>query len=169
MFIITLLTNGAFCGIICTVKWNTLDDGLLSSSRFLVLLDKPLPSPFCGGLYGNQSVVGAIPTIPTRILILKGEAKMARKPMVTRSFKATDCSVLCLDIETKETKTITTTIYGNFDKREKLEAAIKKQVETPTVKAVTITIGDVYEQLLGMDEDSFIQSAEKLPPRNTNL
>lgn len=94
---------------------------------------------------------------------------MARKPMVTRSFKATDCSVLCLDIETKETRTITVTIYGNFNKREKLEAAIKKMVETPTVKAVTISIGTVYDQLLGMDEETFIQSAEKLPPRNTNL
>lgn len=94
---------------------------------------------------------------------------MARKPMVTRSFKATDCSVLCLDIETKETRTITTTIYGNFHKQEKLEAAIKKQVETPTLKAVTISVGTAYEQLLGMDEDSFIESAVKLPPRNTNL
>lgn len=94
---------------------------------------------------------------------------MARKPMVTRSFKATDCSVLTLDIETKESRTITTTIYGNFNKPEKLEAAVKKQIETPTVKVVTIGVGTVYEQLLGMDEETFIQSAEKLPPRNTNL
>lgn len=93
---------------------------------------------------------------------------MARKPMVTRSFKAVDCNVLCMNIETKQSETLSLTLYGNYRSEEKLKEAVRKKVETPVLKVVTVGASDTYEQLLGMSEEKFITEAEKLPPR-TNL
>lgn len=94
---------------------------------------------------------------------------MARKPMVTRSFKAVDCNVLCLDIQTKETIDKSVTLYGNYRSDEKIKDAVRKMIETPTVKVVAVSTSDTYEQLLGMSEEKFISAAEKLPPRTTNI
>lgn len=87
---------------------------------------------------------------------------MARKPMVTRTFKAVDCNVLCLNIETKETVEETVTLYGHYPTEDKLLKAVKKRIETPSIRVVTISASDTYEQLLGQDEEYFIENAEIL-------
>lgn len=94
---------------------------------------------------------------------------MARKPMVTRSFKAVDCNVLCLNIETKETVEKSITLYGHYPTEDKLRKAVKKKLETPSIRVVEISTSDTYEQLLGQDEEKFIENAEILPPRTTNI
>lgn len=94
---------------------------------------------------------------------------MARKPMVTRSFKAVDCNVLFLNIETKETGEASITMYGHFSTEEKLRKAVKKKLETPSIRVVEISSSETYDQLLGMSEEKFIESAEILPPRTTNI
>lgn len=94
---------------------------------------------------------------------------MARKPVVTRTFKAVDCNVLCLNIETKETEEVSLTMYGHFPSEDKLRKAVKKKLETPSIRVVEISSSDTYGQLLEMDEEKFIESAEKIPPRNARL
>lgn len=94
---------------------------------------------------------------------------MARKPVVTRTFKAVDCNVLCLNIETKETTEASLTMYGHFPSEEKLRKAVKKKLETPSIRVVEISTSDTYDQLLEMDEEEFIKSAKPVPPRTTNI
>ena len=94
---------------------------------------------------------------------------MPRKPMVTRSFKAVDCHVLCLNIETKETDDVSLTLYGHFSSEEKLRKAVRQKLETPSIRVVEVSASDTYEQLLGMSEEKFIENAQILPPRTTNI
>lgn len=90
---------------------------------------------------------------------------MPRKPMVTRTFRAVDCRVLCLDIETKETSEQEITVYGHYRSDAQIRDAARRQVETDTLRVVSVSLGDTYEQLLAMDEPEFIKLAHKIPPR----
>lgn len=93
---------------------------------------------------------------------------MARKPMVTRNEKATVCTVLCMNTETKQAETHNLTVYGNFKTDKSLNEAVKEILEDDNVKVVTVKAENQYLQLFGMDIKEFIKMAVKLPPRNAN-
>ena len=89
---------------------------------------------------------------------------MARKPMVTRTITTVTIEVLCLDIETTETKYLTITVTGTVSESNYLRIA-KRELETETLKCVHIH--NVYKEthLYGMEEIDFINNATILPPR----
>lgn len=89
---------------------------------------------------------------------------MARKPMVTRTITTVAIEVLCLDIETTETKYLTFTVTGTVRENEYLKLA-KKELETETLKCVHIHDAHESTYLYGMDEIDFINNATILPPR----
>ena len=89
---------------------------------------------------------------------------MARKPMVTRTITTVTLEVLCLDIETTETKYLTTTVTGTLNESNYLRIA-KERLETETLKCVHIHNVFKETHLYGMEEIDFITHAKILPPR----
>lgn len=96
---------------------------------------------------------------------MKGETKMARVPMVTRTITATKITALCLNIETAEPFNKTVTLSGTFKDGKTMMKAAEKLLNTETEKAVHIVSSEEIETLYGMTEQEFIQKAQVLPPR----
>lgn len=92
---------------------------------------------------------------------------MARKPMVTRTIKTTEVTVLCLNIETAEPFNKTVTVPRTHKDDKKLLDIVKGMVETDTEKVVHIVDKQVSNVLYGMTEEKFISEAEILPDRET--
>lgn len=95
---------------------------------------------------------------------------MARERMVTRTIVTTDVSVLCVNIESSEVKTITFVLSATEVKDEKkmLSSAqyLLDEIEgNKTWKAVAVKDCKEQETLYGMTEQDFIKYAKVLPPR----
>ena len=71
---------------------------------------------------------------------------------------------MTLNIETAEVRKVEYRVpsYGGTKKD---IAWVKSQLETDTVKVVTITVIGTEDNLYSMPESLFIQLADKLPPR----
>lgn len=93
---------------------------------------------------------------------------MARIPQVTRTITTTKASVLCLDLETKQTVTISVTIPRTYKDEAAILKAVKATIETETLKAVHIVDTSVEETLYGMTEAEFIANATPLPARGSH-
>lgn len=91
---------------------------------------------------------------------------MARVRKVTRSISSTKVVVMCVDTETAKVDNYEVEIAGFFSDEKKLMKAITKEVETATLKPVSIVSKEVIETLYGMDEQKFMEMAEPLPPRD---
>lgn len=89
----------------------------------------------------------------------------ARK--VTRTFKATEATIMVVEIETAEVCTVTIKLPHEF----KNDAEIMKHIEknhgllNDGLKAVAVVDYIVTEQLYAMDEQKFIENAEVIPDR----
>lgn len=92
---------------------------------------------------------------------------MARTPMITRTLTATECEVLCVDVEAGDTIIENVTVPRTFKNDEALMKALKPLVETEQIKPVHIQKKTVTETLYGMTESDFIAHASVLPPRAT--
>lgn len=94
---------------------------------------------------------------------------MARVSMVTRTISTTVVTVLCVDTQTAEATNATYNISGTYPDdakgNKKLLEAVKKAYETDTNKIVSIVDKQVKEDLYGMTEQKFLETAEILPPR----
>lgn len=90
---------------------------------------------------------------------------MARKPMITRTILSTKVNVMCLNIETGEPFNTDVVIPRTYKDEKKLFKAVEQVINKENVKAVHITHTEVEQNLYGMTEQQFIESAEKLPPR----
>ena len=94
---------------------------------------------------------------------------MARARMVTRTVSKTVVVVLCVDTLTAEPKNAIYDISGVYPDdakgNKKLLETIRKNYETETFKIVSIVSKEVKEDLYGMSEQKFIETAEILPPR----
>ena len=92
-----------------------------------------------------------------------------KEAKITRTFKTTKVSVLCLDVETAEAVNVDLVLpstYENEDKAMKaVKVAMKAENYPDTIKPVSIADSDVVEELYGMDASVFLANAEKLPPR----
>lgn len=91
---------------------------------------------------------------------------MARSRKVTRTISSTKVIVMCVDTQTAVVDNHEVTIAGVYSDEKKLMKAVTKEVETETLKPVSIVSTEVIETLYGMDEQKFIEMAEVLPPRD---
>lgn len=89
---------------------------------------------------------------------------MARIPMITRTVVTTVAKILCVNTTTEETETKVVEIPRTYtDDKKLLNTA--KEVLDPTIIPVKVISTEIKETLYGMTEQSFIELAEKLPPR----
>ena len=97
---------------------------------------------------------------------------MARAPQVTRTIQTTHCNVMCLDVVAGEPCNREVILPRTYKDENAMLKAVKKVVETDTLKAVHVVSSCVQETLYGMSEQDFISNATILPPRkdytNTN-
>lgn len=83
---------------------------------------------------------------------------MARKRVVSRTFKITTCDVLCMDLIGKESVQIKCSVAGHYKEGdEKLLKAVQKAADTDVLKAVAIISATQSEEKRSMDENKFIQ------------
>ena len=89
---------------------------------------------------------------------------MARERTVTRTITANNLEAMTENIETAEVRKVEYRVpsYGGTPKD---LAWVKSQLETDTVKVVTITVIGTEDNLYSMPESLFILLADKLPPR----
>ena len=90
---------------------------------------------------------------------------MARAPQVTRTIQTTHCTVLCMDTENREPVNKDVVLPRTYKDENAMLKAVKKVVETDTIKAVQVVAHKVEETLYGMSEQDFIEHATILPPR----
>lgn len=90
---------------------------------------------------------------------------MARARKVTRTISSTKVVVMCVDTETAEVDNYDVEIAGVYSDEKKLMKAVTNEVETATLKPVSIVSKEVVETLYGMDEQKFMEMAEVLPLR----
>lgn len=90
---------------------------------------------------------------------------MARARKVTRTIYSTKVIVMCVDTETATVNNYEVEIAGVYSDEKKLMKAVTEEVETATLKPVSIVSKEVVETLYGMDEQKFIEMAKVLPPR----
>lgn len=90
---------------------------------------------------------------------------MARARKVTRTIASTKVVVMCVNTETAVVENHEVTIAGVYTDEKKLMKAVTKEVETATLKPVSVVSTEVIETLYGMDEQKFIETAEVLSPR----
>ena len=90
---------------------------------------------------------------------------MARKPMVTRTFKTTKVVALCMDVVNCEPVNKEATLPRTYADEKKLMKATKDAIETDEIKVVQIVSKEEIETLYGMEEQDFINNAEILPAR----
>lgn len=91
---------------------------------------------------------------------------MARTRKVTRTISSTKVIVMCVDTQTAVVDNHEVTIAGVYSDEKKLMKAVSKEVETATLKPVSIVSKEVVVTLYGMDEQKFIEMAEVSPPRD---
>lgn len=91
---------------------------------------------------------------------------MARVRKVTRTIPSTKAIVMCVNTETAVVENYEVEIVGVYSDDKKLMKAVTKEVETETIKPVSIVSKEVVETLYGMDEQKFMEMAEVLPTRD---
>lgn len=91
---------------------------------------------------------------------------MARARKVTRTISSTKVVIMCVDTETAKVNNYEVEIAGVYPDEKKLMKAVTKEVETATLKPVSIVSKETVETLYGMDEQMFMEMAEALPPRD---
>lgn len=91
---------------------------------------------------------------------------MSRARKITRTISSTKVVVMCVDTETAKVDNYDVEIAGVYSDEKKLMKAVTKEVETVTLKPVSIISKEVVETLYGMDEQKFMEMAEVLPPRD---
>lgn len=87
---------------------------------------------------------------------------------ITRTVTTTIAKALVVNPETANTEVVEARIAGVFNDDKKLMKAVKKAIETENCTVVAIKGVDTLEELYGMDEETFMAHAVKLPPRKKN-
>lgn len=85
---------------------------------------------------------------------------MARKRMVTRTIKTNEVTVLCLNIVTAELTNETFVVPCNLKDESAMLKYIKKNFDTDTCKAVSVSNITTKEAYYGMEEQDFIKHAQ---------
>lgn len=90
---------------------------------------------------------------------------MARKPMITRTMKTSNVTVLCVNVDDRSTFEQNVTLPGIYKDAKKLEKAVKYVFDDSPVKPIQVIGVEVSEQLYGMSEETFLQYATKMDKR----
>ena len=90
---------------------------------------------------------------------------MARKPMVTRTLKATKAIVLCVDTVEQKTYITEVMLPRTYKCDEDALKVARNMIDTENLKAVRIMSRVESETLYGMSEAKFMELADILPPR----
>lgn len=87
---------------------------------------------------------------------------MSREKMVTRTMTNTNAVVLCLDIDTAEPCSRAVKLPGTYKNQAQLLAAVRKALDTDSLKTVSIT--DSVEETLvyGCTEAEFLSIARPI-------
>lgn len=84
---------------------------------------------------------------------------MARKPQITRTIKATKCSVLCMDLVEREAFNEVLTVPAVYKDEKKLMREVAKLIDNEERKAVSIAATEIVEQLYTMPLDFYMEHA----------
>lgn len=87
---------------------------------------------------------------------------------ITRTVTKTVATALVVDPKTANTSFVDVTVVGALTDEKKLLKAVKKAIETENCTVVAIKDVNTFEELYGMDEETFMFYATKLPPRKKN-
>ena len=87
---------------------------------------------------------------------------MARQPMITRTFTSTKVNALCIDLESCEPFNKDVTLPRTYKDKQALEKALDKLINDDKVKFVQAVSTKVVEELYGMTEQQFIETASIL-------
>lgn len=87
---------------------------------------------------------------------------MARERVVSRTIKVAQATALCLDTETAEPCNITVPISATIKDEKGMLKAVKKAIETDTLKVAKIVDVKVEEALYKMPEEDFVKLATKV-------
>lgn len=91
---------------------------------------------------------------------------MGRKPMVTRTVNGLDCSVLCVNPQTRETFTRQVVVNSKYKDDDQLLKEVRKMVDSSDCRVVAVTESTPFRGLFGAEESEFLKIAKRLPPRN---
>ena len=87
---------------------------------------------------------------------------MARKPIISRTFKSQEVTLLCVNTALGECFNSTVIFPREEKNTDKLLRKCKNAVENDTVKVADIVNVDIKEELYGMEEETFLKYASKL-------
>lgn len=90
-----------------------------------------------------------------------------RERMVTRTVKASDVTILAVNLDTKETFEESVLLSTPMKDEKSIMKYLVKHYDDETKKAVSILNIDEIENLYGMSETDFIAQAKILPARTT--
>lgn len=85
---------------------------------------------------------------------------MPRLRQVTRTIVATKVNVMCLDTQKCEPLNKVITVSGTFSDEDALLLAVKRVVDTGTLKAVQVVDKEELTNLYAMPEEEFIKLAK---------
>lgn len=85
---------------------------------------------------------------------------MAREAMVTRTFRVSVATVLCVDIENDRPTVETAFLPREYKDEKSLMKAARIALETDTLKVVKVKSVEIKETLYGMPESEFIANAK---------
>lgn len=92
---------------------------------------------------------------------------MPRKAMVTRTITCTRVSATICELDTMKIGTMEFLLPRTYKNEKELDKALAKANSNPNIKIIRIDSTSLEETLYGMDEQDFINSAKKLPPRGS--
>ena len=87
---------------------------------------------------------------------------MARERVVSRTIKVANVTALCLETETAEPCNITVPISASIKDEKAMLKAVRKAIETDTLKVAKIVNVEIEEALYKMPETKFVELAEKV-------
>lgn len=85
---------------------------------------------------------------------------MPRLRQVTRTIVTTKVNVMCLDTQKCEPLNEVITVSGTFSDEDALLLAVKRAVDTDTLKAVQVVDKEELTNLYAMPEEEFIKLAK---------
>lgn len=85
---------------------------------------------------------------------------MPRLRQVTRTIVTTKVNVMCLDTQKCEPLNEVITVSGTFSDEDALLLAVKRTVDTDTLKAVQVVDKEELTNLYAMPEEEFIKLAK---------
>lgn len=90
---------------------------------------------------------------------------MARQYPFTRTLSTQTVTAFVFDKETAEPMNTTITLPAPIDDPRKLEKAVRKAVETDTIKFIEIVDATINEKLYGLTAEAFMANAVELDPK----